>query len=162
MFVDATPSPLDRAIKLDAGSQLGNGLVRPFQRDAKSDFANASGVDLVKACVGQILGMVGTSPKQQGELEWDPERGSVLYLLRHQQNNLVLQELGRLYVVDALRKWEPRIRVKRAQITRDRAPNGQEVVLSIRLLYDVLATNDASNAVAFENIDQTINLPQAA
>ncbi len=163
VYVDGTPSPLDRAGKLNASGLLGFGLVRPFRRDLKNDFASAGGADLVRACVGQILGMRGTSARSKGELDWDPDRGSLLYLLRHQANDLVLEQLGRAYVVEALARFEPRISIKGVRITRDAGPDGSpDAVLSIRLVYDVLAAPKPSNLVLLSGIDQTITLAQAA
>lgn len=162
VYTDATPSPLDRARKMDPAGQLGSGLLRPFRRDQKSDFANASGEALVRACVGQVLGMQGAGAISQGELPWAPERGSLLYLLRHQANDLVLQNLGRQYVIDALRAFEPRIRVRATRITREKGPTNEENVLLIRVVYDVLATPQPSNLVIFPGVDQTVSLSQAA
>lgn len=161
VLLDATPSPTDRVTKLSS-NVIGRGLVRPFRRDDKNDFANAEGVELVKSCVGQILAMMGSSEISEGELEWDPERGSLTYLLRHQKNDLVLQELGRVYVVDALRRWEPRILIKAASVTREKAENGDETILLIRLLYDIISTNVPGNTVLFADIKQTVTLPMAA
>lgn len=160
VFEDATPSPLDSGAK-PSTSVLGYGLSRPFKRDNKNDFTNAGDVTLVMACVGQILGLRCSSANTQGELEWDPERGSLLYLLRQQKNDMVLQELGRAYVVDALQKQEPRIVVKGARITRETV-DGQETAFVIRLVYDVITANVPGNAVLFSNVDQTIRLPTAA
>jgi uncharacterized protein len=88
---------------------LGFGLLRPFRRDQKADFAAAGGGALIRSAVGQILGTVGSSDFTQGELPWRTEFGSLLHLLRHQKNDRVLQELARVYVVDALKRWEPRV-----------------------------------------------------
>ena len=43
------------------------------------------------------------------ELPWRTEFGSLLHLLRHQRSAAVLEELARVYVVDALKRWEPRV-----------------------------------------------------
>ncbi len=162
VYTDATPSPLDRSRRIEPTGQLGYGLLRPFRRDQKNDFANGSGEELVRACVGQVLGTRGAGAVAQGELPWAPERGSLLYLLRHQANDLVLQNLGRQYVVDALRAFEPRIRVKSTRITREVGPTGEESVLLIRVVYDVLAAPQPSNLVIFPGVDQTVALSQAA
>lgn len=161
VYVDATTSPTDRTIRRVAQAQLGTGLVRPFRRDEKNDFANLTGEPLVRACVAQILGMEGANPDNptvQGELEWDPARGSLLYLLRQKQNSLVTAELGRVYVADAIARFEPRIRLKAVKVSKDRSPDGEENVLVIRVLYDVLSTNQAGNQVLFSGIDQTVTL----
>jgi uncharacterized protein len=62
---------------------------------------------------------VGSSDFTQGELPWRTEFGSLLHLLCHQKNDRVLQELARVYVVDALKRWEPRVVVTSVQIARE-------------------------------------------
>lgn len=163
VYVDATPNPLDRVQRVSATNQLGFGIVRPFRRDEKNDFATAGGVELIKSCVGQILGTYGASPKVQGELEWNPDFGSILYMMRHQNNTTVLAELGKVYVVGALRRFEPRIKIKGVGVSKGIHPVTKlETLLILRILYDVLAVNSTSNAVLFGDIDQTVTLPQAA
>jgi phage baseplate assembly protein W len=144
-------NPLDRTIKRGAGAFLGAGLLRPFRRDEKNDFAHAEGIEVVRACVGQILGTTAASDFTQGEMPWRTEFGSVLYLLRQQRNDAALQELGRHYIVDALSKWEPRVRVKACRFTRPK-PN----VLEIRIRYDIVSVNSPGNAVMVADVDQTI------
>jgi len=158
VLVDATPSPTDRVVRRGSRAVLGRGVVRPFRRDDRNDFANAEGLALVQSCVGQIIAMRGSTEFVQGELEWDPDRGSLMHLLRFKQNTLVTQELGRTYLVDCLRTWEPRVIVKNARVTREAGPNGEETVLLIRLLYDVIATNVPGNTVLFSNVQQALSL----
>src|ERR1044072_5522330 len=74
-------SPLD--------SFLGYGLITPFRRDLKNDFANAGGVELVKSCVSQILGTRAASDYVQGELPWRPRFGSLIYLAKHRKGPLL-------------------------------------------------------------------------
>ncbi len=162
VLLDVAVSPLDRAPRLDPSGQLGFGLLRPFRRDEKNDFASAGSVELLKACVGQVLGMRGAGPTSAGELDWDPDRGSLLYLLRHQGSDLVLQQLGRVYVADALRRWEPRILLRKTRVSREAGPAGPDNVLSIRLTYDVLAAPAPSNSVLLSGVDQTVSFKQAA
>lgn len=158
-YVDATPSPLDRVQKRGRDAHLGFGLVRPFRRGADVDFASAAGVELVKACIGQILGMQGSSEQTQGELLWAPERGSLLYRLRHQNNDLILQELGRVYVLEAIRQWEPRVRVRSVKVSRARSPDsGGDNILVILLVYDLVRENVGGNQVFLEGIEQTVEL----
>lgn len=134
---------------------LGFGLLHPFQRDRKSDFAAAGGEALVRSAVSQILGTMGASDYTQGEIPWRTEQGSLLSLLRHQQNNIALQELARVYVEDALRRWEPRVQVKSVDTTRDR--NQGDNVLTIRIRYDVVSPS--SGNVVISNVEQTVKIP---
>jgi len=135
---------------------LGFGLLRPFRRDQKADFAAAGGDALIRSAVGQILGTVGSSDFTQGELPWRTEFGSLLHLLRHQKNDRALQELARVYVVDALKRWEPRVVVTSVQIAREQQDG--ENVLAIRLRYNVISTNVPGNNVIFSGVEQTVRM----
>ncbi|HVW29229.1 MAG TPA: GPW/gp25 family protein [Polyangiaceae bacterium] len=133
---------------------LGFGLLRPFRRDLKVDFASADGERLVRSAVGQILGTMAGSDFTQGELPWRTEFGSLLHLLRHQRNDVVLQELARVYVVDALKRWEPRVIVTSVKVTRERQDG--ENVLAIRLRYNVISANVPGNNVLIEGVEQVV------
>ncbi len=132
---------------------LGFGLTHPFQRDLRSDFAAAGGEHLIRSAVGQILGTVGSSDYTQGEVPWRTDFGSLLHVLRHQRNDHVLHELARVYVVDALKRWEPRVIVTSVQVTRE-----QRNVLAIRVRYDVISTNTPGNNVILSGIEQTVRV----
>jgi phage baseplate assembly protein W len=138
---------------------LGFGLVRPFRRDARADFLAAGGELLIRSAVGQILGTVGASEGTSGELPWRTDFGSLLHRLRHQKNDSVLQDLARVYVVDALKRWEPRIVV--TAVTVQREQHDGENVLAIRIRYDVISTNTSGNNVILSGIEQTVHLPVA-
>jgi uncharacterized protein len=132
------------------------GIVRPFRRDGRSDFRTASGVELVRSAVGQILGTMGASESTQGEIPWRTEEGSLLYLLRNRKNDSALQELARVYVVEALQRWEPRVKVTSVVVTRERVEGDN--TLAIRLKYDLLSTNTSGNNVVASGIEQTVRL----
>ena len=151
-------SPIDRAIQAPVDAFLGRGIFRPFQRDQKNDVANTSGEDLVKACVGQVLGTMASSDFTQGEVPWRTEFGSLLHLLKHQKNNVALQEMARVYVVDALKRWEPRVRVKSVQTTREVVPGAGEAALVIRLRYDIITSNVPGNEVFVPDVTQTVKV----
>jgi phage baseplate assembly protein W len=126
----------------------GFGLVRPFQRDLRNDFAAAGDAQLVRSAVGQILATVGSSGFTQGEVPWRTEFGSLLHLLRHQRNDHVLQELARVYVVEALSRWEPRVVVTSVRVTR--SSRGEECQLLIHLSYDVVPTQSGAIVARLE------------
>lgn len=133
---------------------LGFGLLRPFQRDQKADFAAAGGEQLIRSAVGQILGTVGSSDFTQGELPWRANFGSLLHLLRHQKNGFILQELARVYVVDALKRWEPRVVVSSVQVARE-SQHGEDV-LAISLRYDVVSSNTSGDNVFLVGVEQFV------
>lgn len=114
---------------------LGRGVVGPFQRDGRGDWATAEGEALVRANVEQILGTMCSSGRSHGELPWRPEFGSLVYMLRHGQNDDVLKELAQQYVVDALELWEPRVKIRKSRITND--PEAGK--LEIFVVYDIVS-----------------------
>lgn len=132
---------------------LGKGLIRPFRRDKKQDFAFAEGEELVRSAVGQILGTLAATDFTQGELPWRPELGSALHLLKHHRNDATLQELARVYVADALKRWEPRVQLTSVQVTRER--DRGENVLSVRVRYNIISANVPGNKVIVEGVEQT-------
>jgi phage baseplate assembly protein W len=137
-----------------ANDFLGYGLLRPFRRDLRSDFAADGGEEVIKSAVGQILGTMGSSDFTQGEIPWRTELGSLLHLLRHQKNDAVVQELARVYVVDALKRWEPRVQVTSVQVTRERLDG--ENALAIEVRYNVISANSPRNAVLLTNVEQAL------
>lgn len=159
------PAPLSAPIPNPLPPQtfksfLGRGLVSPLRRDRKTDFASAAGEDLIRSRVSQILGTQCSDAggTLQGELPWRHAFGSQLYRLKHKKG-IVLQELARVYVIDALRRWEPAVQVSNASVMDfDREARK----LTIRLRYDVIKVNSPNNAVVLQGIDQTIDVPLAA
>lgn len=135
---------------------LGFGLLRPLRRDQKADFAAGSGEQLIRSAVGQILGTIGASDSTPGELPWRTEFGSLLYRLRHQKNDSVLQELARVYVVDALKRWEPRIVVTATTVQREKY--NSENLLAIGVVYSVISLNTPGNNVVAPHIQQTVRI----
>jgi uncharacterized protein len=133
---------------------LGFGLLRPFRRDQKADFAAAGAEKVIRSAIGQILGTMGSSDFTQGELAWRTEFGSLLHLLRHQKNDTVLQELAHVYVVDALKRWEPRVVVTSVKATREKQDG--ENILALRLRYNVISTNTPGNNVILSGIEQMV------
>ena len=140
-------------------SSLGHGLLWPFRRDLKNDFANDGGLSLIRSCVAQVLGVRASSDdgNVQGELPWRPEFGSKLYLLKHMRGH-VLTAFAGVYVREALQRWEPRVVVTSVETKFDETAR----TLTIFLRYNVLAKNVPGSAVIFEDVDQLLNLPAAA
>lgn len=105
---------------------LGVGLLRPFRRTSKSDFATASGIKEVLSGIGQLL---GTPP---GHLPWRGDFGAALDDLRHKNNTDVLGELARVRIDQAIRRYTTRATLKGVSVSRP-APNqlALDVTLSI-------------------------------
>ena len=130
------------------------GLLRPFRRDRKTDFASGGGEAAIRSAVGQILGTMAASEFTQGETPWRTEFGSLLHLLRHQKNDALLQELARVHVVDALKRWEPRVQVTSVAVSRGQADSGNALTLRVRYaISEFLAhrteSGDFENVVSF-------------
>lgn len=98
-----------------------HGLLAPFRRDKKRDFASGSGPELLRAKVLQALLTEGAGPRSSGELPWRTSFGAGLHLLRHQRNDEVLAALARVYVRDALARWVPSAQLVALEVSRDEA-----------------------------------------
>jgi phage baseplate assembly protein W len=134
--VPVVPTPENAAVSAAVAnaakglpSFLGQGLLRPFRRDQKNDFASDSGVELVVACVGQILGTKADSALCPGEVQWRTDFGSRLHLLRHANNNDVNNALATVYVQEALKKWEPRVTV--VNVTVEKTAVQRELIVHV-------------------------------
>ena len=83
------------------------GLLSPFQRDRKRDFASDTDAELLRSKVRQALLTNGAAHGAGGEMPWRTNFGSALERLRHQRNDAVLRELAHVRVRDALARWVP-------------------------------------------------------
>ncbi len=136
-------------------SFLGNGLLRPFRRDEKQDFANGGGVLLVVSAVGQILGTRAASEANQGELQWRPEFGSLVHLLKHRNNNAILRELARTTSMEALDRWEPRANITGfGTNTKKSSGETRDDILELVFRIGVVQENAGGNDVLVQEIDK--------
>jgi phage baseplate assembly protein W len=133
---------------------FGYGLIRPFQRDQKGDFATAGDAKLVSAAIGQILGTFASSDFSQGEMPWRPEFGSLLYLLKHRPNTPALDQLAHQYVVQAIQQWERRVVVTDVFIGRDFEEDGGLNSLIIKVRFNFIDTS--SGAVIYQDLETSI------
>jgi uncharacterized protein len=104
------------------------GLLTPFRRDRKRDFASGEGDELLGSKVEQVLATEGSTLGSTGELPWRTAFGAPLEQLRHQRNDEVLAELGRVHVRDALQRWVPEASLVTVTTERD----GAEFRLRVR------------------------------
>lgn len=146
----APPSSLRRFF------QFGNGIIRPFQRDKKGDFANSDAIKLLQSNMGQILGTRASSNSSQGELAWRPEFGSLLHQLKHRPNTAATDELARTYVIEAIQRWEPRVRITNVVVSRSFKNDGGLNTLTIKTTYNFIET--ATGQVIQEGLESTIVL----
>lgn len=135
---------------------LGYGLLQPFQRDRKGDFANAGGVRLVASVVAQVLGTRAASGESQGELPWRTNAGSQLYILRHRNNNATTRELAFVYAQEAVRRWEPRALITDVEVIEpDRLSELNRLI--VRVKWRPISVNVTGNRVLLE--EQTTEIP---
>lgn len=126
---------------------LGFGLLAPFRRDGKTDFAAAGGDRVISASIRNILGT------RRGELRWRPDFGSELHRLKHLTAEDT-PDLARYYAMDALAKWEKRIVVQDVLVEK----LDDDSTLSIEVLYSIIAQNVSGNQVV---LSQSLTLPLA-
>lgn len=158
-FVLTTPSPgtspsggssTDATTPKGQPTFLGVGVLRPFRRDGKNDFANGGGLALIKAMIGQVLGTKAQGGGMPGEIPWRTTFGSRMHLLRHRNASASNDELARLYATEALAKWIPRVRVIDVAIVNTGESNTQ----AIAVRFDVL--DKTGRAIA---VDQETTVP---
>lgn len=95
------------------------GLLIPFRRDLKRDFASGDADETLRSKVMQVLMTEGDTPRSSGELPWRTRFGAGLALLRHQRNDAVLAELARVQVREALRMWLPGVKLTSFKVLRE-------------------------------------------
>jgi phage baseplate assembly protein W len=105
------------------------GLLAPFRRDRKRDFASDDGDELLTSKVLEVLSTDGGTVRSSGELPWRTAFGTPLQLLRHQNNDVALGELARVYVRDALQRWVPEATLVAVAVEREGA------VLTLQVRY---------------------------
>lgn len=97
------------------------GLLTPFQRDQRRDFASGTGPALLESKVVQVLATEGQTPRSSGELPWRTAFGAGFHLLRHQRNDDALAGLAHVYARDPLRRWLPEAALLEVSVTRQDA-----------------------------------------
>ena len=132
-----------------ASKILGFGVLSPFRREGK-DFVNGGDAALVQSCIENILGTQSAMPNglSAGELPWQHTFGSRLGMLRHRNLGPTTDALAQFYVEEALRRWEPRVRVTEVVVKNDATTN----MRSIDVQYRLITANVPSNRVV---VDQT-------
>ena len=94
----------------DAAQLFGEGIICPFQRDGKGDFAHASGLTVLKSDIGELLGIIGPGKSQPGELPWRTSLGSRLVDLKHRRvHSEMIRAMAEQQTSGVVRRWEPRV-----------------------------------------------------
>jgi phage baseplate assembly protein W len=139
-------------------SFVGRTMIRPVSRELKIDWVTGSGNKLVASAVGQILGTRCDSPLDVGELPWRTEFGSQLYRLRNKLNSQALVELARQYVIEALQRWAPWVRVTNVQLVRKKNNANDLNVLVIRVQYQLKSQTDINNQIVVRGLETDVLL----
>lgn len=142
-------------------SFFGYGLLSPFRR-GPSDFVAGGDADLLASMVDEVLGTKAESDYTAGELPWRPEFGSLLHFLRHRNNDATTAELARVYVAEALARWIPQIRLKSVTTEKKTGPDGEDSILYVQIVYDIVALNRPGNEVLVSGVTQTVAVALAA
>jgi phage baseplate assembly protein W len=133
---------------------LGYGLITPFRRGA-NDFVSGGGVEVVRSAVRTILGCVCAGPDTQGEFRFNQRLGTLLPHVRHSNlDDATTSELVRYYVVDALAQNEPRVRVRRFRVVRNRPA----MKLTIKVVYDVIDRDVPGNRVLATGLEDEVTV----
>lgn len=122
-------------------------LAHPFRFNGSGDVAVVYDTEAVAVEIRTVLGTFASTPNSRGEIEWDPERGSVIDRLRHMADDVATRELVKFYVLDALSKYVPAVVLRSATIDTRQHDSG--VALVISLVYDI-------PAIAVQNVTQVI------
>jgi len=130
---------------MNNGDSQTRGLLVPFRRDKKRDFATDTGANLLASKVLQALMTCGATPRSSGELPWRTAFGAGLDLLRHQRNDAALAELARVQVRDALKRWVPEAELVEVTAARDGA------VLQLKVRFR--AAKGAGKAASVSQVD---------
>lgn len=110
-------------------SVTGRGVVRPFRRNGRGDFYSATGAELVEAAIVQILTTRASSARNEGEIPWRTEFGSLTYMLRHGGNDERLRQIAKRYVAGALVRWIPRARVTDTSVRREKNERDDDMLV---------------------------------
>ncbi len=98
-----------------SGKALGEGLHHPLQLDGSGRLARSFGAEKIRQSVLIILGT------ERGTRVMRPDFGCALNTLVHAPNNRASANLARNYVMQALARWEPRIKVLQVNVENDNA-----------------------------------------
>ena len=128
---------------------IGNGVLLPFRRDNKNDFANGSGSELVKSSLFGILGALCAGPNNNGELAYNQKYGTLLKTLRHRNFDEATEALAIKYIVEGIKENEKRVRITKINV--DRRIKDRKFI--IRLTYDIVSETSKDVIVQGEKLE---------
>jgi phage baseplate assembly protein W len=141
-------------VATNSADVIGKGIRDPFSfsvgRGVKS-VSTSNGTDKINDSIRTIL---QTRP---GERMFEPEFGSRLYDLVFEPNDTLTNQLLYFYTVEALTRWERRIRITRVSFQKDDA---RPEYIGISIAYVILQTHVQGNYV-FPFVRQGMSMSSA-
>lgn len=129
----------------------GRGIVRPFQRDGKGDFANDAGTRILSSNIGELIGIIGPTATTPGEVPWRTDLGGNLHTLRHRRmHNELIRATAEAMTAGVVRRWEPRVRVGPSSVD-EVAETGE---LKVRFSYRPIGVQSAPPIVVETTIEE--------
>jgi phage baseplate assembly protein W len=97
------------------------------------------------------------SPKSNGEVRWRPDFGSGIHGLLFRHTGPGLEDLIRHRVLEAIQRWEPRVRIKSISIQMYQTESGQtgNNAVDARMVYDIV-TGRNGGVVTFDVFQREI------
>lgn len=157
--LSADPAPLPATPTADATPTLANasptvtgrGLLLPFRRNQRDDFANGTGRELWQSRVELLLSVDGPTETSTGEIAWRPDEGTAIRLLRHKNNTSILRSMAEAYIRQGFqRSFRGKLKLNRVtKFTKE----SNKVVMEVA--FDVIAPN----APVVRNVTAEVTLP---
>jgi hypothetical protein len=124
---------------------FGHGLVCPFQRDGRGDFAHDGGLTLLRSDLRELLGILGPEGAQPGELPWRMDLGSRLVALKHRgMHRDMIRALAEGMTAGSVRRWYSEwVRVGSTRITSETTSDGGTLTVDFTYYPTGLGQSDA-------------------
>jgi hypothetical protein len=114
---------------------LGKGFNTPIRRQGGGDYVAATGVNLVRSAIRQILNT------DKGELPWRPNFGTTIRRYKHKLLNQEFDAVVRSEIESAIKSFEPRVELVAVQVVK----RDTRAIVTIR--WQVIETNVPGNNV---------------
>lgn len=116
---------------MDEFNEFGAGIICPFQRDGKGDFVNSSGKDILNSDIKELIGIIGPTRTQPGELPWRTDIGSRAMVMRHRNSHPeMLAATAEQLITPVVRMFEPRAIPGQCSVVEDGNPTSKTIRFS--------------------------------
>jgi len=131
----------------DYVNEFGHGIICPFIRDGKGDFAHGTGRALLRSDIAELIGIIGPTATTPGELPWNTEIGSRVLLMKHRRMHVeMIRATADQMAAGVVRRWEKRARPGPTEVVVDY--NRQE--MRLRFSYIPLGRSTAQGVESVE------------